>query len=99
MPIFLISVLFTSGQVTHYGKFSGTKLFSKTNFYFNAAKKSYIEKALYFSRPLAIIPANYYTQHLGIMCKKELTIEKITKIPFRMRLGSLQQCNYLEGKK
>lgn len=45
------------------------------------------------------IPENYYTQHFGIMCKKELAIEKATKIPFRFRLGSIQQCNYLEGKK
>ena len=49
--------------------------------------------------PLTVIPQNYYTQHFGIMCKKELAIEKATKIPFRFRLGSLQQCNYLEGKK
>ena len=49
--------------------------------------------------PLTVIPQDYYTQHFGIMCKKELAIEKATKIPFRFRLGSLQQCNYLEGKK
>jgi hypothetical protein len=50
-------------------------------------------------KPFSIISANYYTQHFGIMCKKELALEKATKIPFRFRLGSLQQCNYLEGKK
>jgi len=47
----------------------------------------------------SVIPQDYYTQHFGIMCKKELALEKATKIPFRFRLGSLQQCNYLEGKK
>ncbi len=46
-----------------------------------------------------IITPDYYTRHFGYMCKKELVIEKATKIPFRFRLGSLQQCNYLEGKK
>jgi hypothetical protein len=49
--------------------------------------------------PFTIIPQDYYTQHFGIMCKKELAIEKATKIPFRFRIGSLQQCNYLEGKR
>ena len=49
--------------------------------------------------PFTVISQDYYTQHFGIMCKKELAIEKATKIPFRFRLGSLQQCNYLEGKK
>ena len=48
---------------------------------------------------LTVIPQDYYTQNIGIMCKKELAIEKATKIPFRFRIGSLQQCNYLEGKK
>ncbi|MEO6329006.1 MAG: hypothetical protein ABIO55_08745 [Ginsengibacter sp.] len=46
-----------------------------------------------------IITSNYYTQHLGFVCKKEIALEKITNIPLRIRLGSLQQCNYLEGKK
>ena len=49
--------------------------------------------------PFTVIPQDYYTQHFGIICKKELAIEKATKSPFRFRIGSLQQCNYLEGKK
>lgn len=50
-------------------------------------------------QPFTVIPMNFYTQHFGVMCKQELAIEKATKIPFRFRLGSVQQCNYLEGKK
>ena len=46
-----------------------------------------------------IIPADFYTCNIGFFCKKELLIEKATKIPLRFRLGSLQQCNYYEGKK
>ena len=45
------------------------------------------------------IPADFYACNIGFFCKKELLIEKATKIPFRFRLGSLQQCNYYEGKK
>lgn len=45
------------------------------------------------------IPSNYYAANLGFVCKKELQLEKMTKIPFRFRLGSLAYCDQLEGKK
>jgi len=41
---------------------------------------------------------DYYAHHLGFFCQKELEFEKTTRIPLRFRLGSLEQCNYLEGK-
>ena len=46
-----------------------------------------------------IVPADFYTCNIGFFCKKELLIEKATKIPLRFRLGSMQQCNYYEGRK
>jgi hypothetical protein len=46
----------------------------------------------------SVIAADYYTQGFGFFCKKELQFEKITKIPLRFRLGTLQYNNYLEGK-
>ena len=39
-----------------------------------------------------------YYNSLGVACKAELKLEKATKIPFRFRLGSLQQTDYLERK-
>ncbi len=47
---------------------------------------------------LPVIAADYYSNHLGFFCKKEIQFEKITKIPFKFRLGSVQQCDRLEGK-
>ena len=48
--------------------------------------------------PIRVLPENYYVNNLPFFCKKELQIEKITKIPFRVRLGSPDYVNTLEGK-
>ena len=45
-----------------------------------------------------LISANYYSSNFGFFCKKELQVEKVTGIPFKFRLGSVQQCDWMEGK-
>ena len=39
-----------------------------------------------------------YMSNLGYFCRKEVEIEKMTHLPLRFRLGSLQEVNRLEGK-
>ena len=42
------------------------------------------------------IGGSYYTDNFGIICKKELQLEKTTRVPLRFRLGSLEYSNALE---
>ena len=47
----------------------------------------------------AKLNGDYYVNHLGFFCTKEYKFEKTTHIPLKFRLGSLEYCNYLEGKR
>ena len=51
------------------------------------------------SESKTFLPADFYAKQLGFFCRQEIKFDKVTKIPFRFRLGSVEQCNWLEGKK
>jgi hypothetical protein len=49
-------------------------------------------------QPMIILSPDYYATQLGFFCKEEIRFEKATKIPFKFRLGSVNECDQLEGK-
>jgi hypothetical protein len=44
------------------------------------------------------VPANQSTKNFGVFCRQELLMEKRLSIPVKLRLGSIDYCNYLEQK-
>jgi hypothetical protein len=64
----------------------------------NLNKVAYLISKPIINKPIVVIAPNYYTQNLGFFCKKELQLEKAIKIPLKFRLGSVEQCDRLEGK-
>jgi hypothetical protein len=54
--------------------------------------------ALIQTPQISSVSAAYYLSTLGFVCKKEWQIEQKTKIPLRLRLGSLSYTNSMEQK-
>jgi len=42
--------------------------------------------------------ASFYPNSLGIICRTELKMDKLTPLPLRFRLGSLEYVNWMERK-
>ena len=71
----------------------------------SASARQNTEKAPFFSSTPKSNPAfqrlspDYYTKCLGLFCRVELQVEKQINIPLRLRIGSLDYLNKLEGKR
>lgn len=79
-------------------KENGKALLNLQPKFYTAAFTAFKKNSVYAPvRPF--IAPDYYSRHLGFFCKQEIKMDKAFKIPFRFRLGSMEQCNWLEGKR
>ena len=87
-----ISVLQREKQLLLFPKKPVNKLFMMPGTTQNAGIMSINKK------PELPVSPGFYAANLGFFCKQEIKFEKATKIPFKFRLGSVQQCDWMEGK-
>ena len=65
---------------------------------YSANQKKYESKSLTNYLFLNPVPATYYVNNLSFFCQNEIKFQKLTSVPLRFRLGSLDYVNYLEQK-
>lgn len=83
---------------TGSGHFNKLTIVADTNSIFSARELAWPPLPGKLVLPISSISHDFYTQHFGFFCRQELRLEKTSGLPLRFRLGSLKDCNALEGK-
>ena len=89
-------VLFSSEKVAPVSMYKLPKKLPTIGFHAVSHPKMAIQPVFQAPSVVGTISNNYYTRGFGFFCKRELKLEKATRIPLHFRLGSLDYCNKIE---
>jgi hypothetical protein len=96
--LFFLFITFTTKQVlcqTTFKYVTAKAVFGKATFF----KQTKAVKQTVTISPNMLVKSSFYCDNLGYVCKQEIKIQKAIKFPFVFRIGSVQQVDYLEGKR
>jgi hypothetical protein len=96
--LFLLIITFATKQVlcqTIFKYVTAKAVFGNITF----LKQTTATKQTYTISPNMLVKSSFYCDNLGFVCKQEIKIQKVIKLPFVFRIGSVQQVDYLEGKR
>lgn len=108
LAFFLLVAFFSYGQRSasfHFFNDSLLRLKRSDHYVLAAIARKEDPDSVYFpvtfsdkKTMIKTIPSDLSTCNYGFFCRQELKIEKASKVAIRIRLGSLEQCNFYEGK-
>ncbi len=79
----------------HVGTDGGISKFEKVNYTIVEGCYTFCGESAFSYYLFHVSP---YSKESGFFCRKELQLDKTTKIPLRFRLGSLEYVNWMEQK-
>jgi hypothetical protein len=98
-------ILLTSHGVRAQSQFTPTFLSGAPHPVDSLTRRSGDSKPFFFHTtsiytPLSLTPVSkdYLVHDYGFFCREELHFEERTRIPLRVRLGSVEACDHYEGK-
>ena len=94
-----ITLLFCMSFIKHSSYSQTPSKIGLAPYTLNISTIDSLKKPLFNISSSMLVSPSFYTNNLAFFCRQEIKFEKVTKIPFKFRLGSVQQVDYLEGKK